>query len=160
MKKLLVFYAIFALTPGLIPASYASANNDSSTIPYIDGNTLFPHTGWTPVRYTFRINIPRNSNAVSQLDITVPDVITITKNNRVEVANINGRKINTQVSVNGKNVLLNFPEPVTPSTDLEIDIKDVQQPTVGNGPVYRLSVKFVGSNVEVPIGVARFRINL
>jgi hypothetical protein len=161
VNKLLVFSARFVLTAAfLIPASYASAINHNSTIPYINGSTLFPTARWAPVRYTFRINVPSNSKAVSQLIIKVPDVITVTSNKQVDIADTNGRKINAQVSVSGQNIFISFPETVSASTQLEIDVNNIKQPILGNGPVYRLSVKFVGSNVEVPIGVAIFRTNL
>lgn len=161
MKKLLVYAATFTLaTALLIPTNYAIAHDDNASFPHIDGNSDFPPTRWTRVRHTFRIHIPQKSKAVSHLIIQVPNVVNISKNNEIEITGNNGQKINTNVSVNDKTILLAFPETVAPNTKLEIDIKNLKRPTLGNGPVYHLSAKFIDSDTEIPIGAARFRINL
>ncbi|MHC0067252.1 DUF2808 domain-containing protein [Nostoc sp. UIC 10890] len=161
MKKVLVYVAISTLAAALlIPANYASANEEDGNIPHVDGNSQFPQTRWMPVRHTLRVHVPKNSKSVSQLKIQVPNTVRWSDNtNDVVINEDNGRKINTNVSVNGKTILLAFAEPIVPNTKLKIDIKNVKQPFLGNGPVYHLSANLVGTNAEIPIGVARFRIN-
>lgn len=161
MKKVLVYVAIATLAAGLlIPANYASANEEDGNFPHVDGNYQFPQTRWALVRHTLRVHVPQNSKSVSQLKIEVPNTIRWSDNtNDVVINEDNGRKININVSVNGKTILLAFAEPIAPNTKLEIDIKNVKQPFLGNGPVYRLSANLVGINAEIPIGVARFRVN-
>ncbi|OCQ93456.1 hypothetical protein BCD64_00730 [Nostoc sp. MBR 210] len=161
MKKVLVYIAISTLAAALlIPVNYASANEEDGNLPHVDGNSQFPQTRWSRVRHTLQIHVPKNSKSVSQLKIEVPNTIRWSDNtNDVVINEDNGRKINTNVSVNGKTILLAFAEPIVPNTKLEIDIKNVKQPFLGNGPVYRLSANIVGINAEIPIGVARFRVN-
>ncbi|MBP5973018.1 DUF2808 domain-containing protein [Brasilonema sp. CT11] len=159
MKKLLLYLATFSLaTVVSIPTQYVSAKQNDDSITHIDGNVQFPPTRWRLVRHTFRVHIPKNSKPVSQLSISVPPTVSWSNNLKdINVADDNNQKINTQISVSGKTILLTFPEPVAPNTKLEIDIKNVKQPTLGNGPVYSFSEKVVGSDVEIPIGVAWFR---
>ncbi len=161
MKKILIFAATLTLaTVAFISTREASANNDNGTVPHLDGSSSFPPTRSDIVRYTFRVHIPKNSKAMSQLIIKVPEVITVSKKNKVEVVDGNGQKVSANVSMNDQTILITFSEPVRSNTQLEIDIKNVKRPTLGNGPVYRLLAKFVDSNTEIPIGVARFRIGI
>jgi hypothetical protein len=161
MKKVLVYIAISTLAAALlIPTNYASANEEDGNVPHVDGNSQFPKTRWSRVRHTLQIHVPKNSKSVSQLKIEVPNTIRWSDNtNDVVINEDNGRKINTNVSVNGKTILLAFAEPIIPNTKLEIDIKNVKQPFLGNGPVYRLSANLVDINAEIPIGAARFRVS-
>lgn len=160
MKKPLMYAAALALaTAVLIPANYASARNNDGNVPHIDGNSQFPPTRWRLVRHTFQLHVPQNSNAVTQLVIKVPDNVTISNNIKdINVANENEQIINTNVSVNGRTILLDFPEPIGPNTKFHIHLKNVRRPTLGNSAVYRFSAKEVGIDAEIPIGVANFRI--
>ncbi|BCL38003.1 DUF2808 domain-containing protein [Nostoc sp. MS1] len=161
MKKSLIYAAIFTLTTALlIPTNYAIAHDDNASFPHIDGNSDFPPTHWERVRHTFRIHIPQKSKAVSHLIIQLPNVVNVSENNEIEIIGNKGQKINTNVSVNDKTILIAFPETVAPNTNLEINIKNLKRPTGGNGPVYWFSVKFIDSDTEIPIGAARFRMNL
>jgi Protein of unknown function (DUF2808) len=158
MKKTLICAAIFILANVLLLSTLeASANDDNGTFPHLDESTSFPPHRSDTVRYTFIVHIPKNTKAMSQLIIKVPEVITVRKKNTLEIVDGNGQKMNTNVSINGQTILLTFPEPVNPNSKLEIDIKNVKRPTLGNGPIYRLSAKLVGSDAEIPVGLARFR---
>ncbi|QDL12590.1 hypothetical protein DP113_33145 (plasmid) [Brasilonema octagenarum UFV-E1] len=160
MKKIMMCAVVLALaTTALIPVNYANASADDSQDPHIDGNAQFPPTRWHVVRHTFRVHIPKNSKEISQLSIQVPTNITLSNDvDDINVEDKNGRKINTNVSVNDKTILLAFTEPVTPDTQLEIDLKNVKRRTGGNSYFYRLFAKFAGASTEVPIGGASFRI--
>ncbi|MBC1242253.1 DUF2808 domain-containing protein [Nostoc sp. 2RC] len=162
MKKLFVFVAIYTLTTAfLIPNNYANAIEENDSFPHIEGNYQFPQTHWSHVRHTLQVHVPKNSKSVSQLKIQVPSTVKWSNNtNDIIVNKENGQKINTNLSLNGKTILLAFPEPVAPNTKLKIDIKNIKQPFLGNGPVYHLSANLVGSNAEISIGVARFRVHL
>ncbi|MBW4633035.1 MAG: DUF2808 domain-containing protein [Iphinoe sp. HA4291-MV1] len=160
MKKPLLYVATFALAIVVsIPTQYASAKQNDGSVTHIDGNVQFPPTRWRLVRHTFRVHVPKNSKAVSQLSIDVPTTVTWSNDiNDINVADDKGQKINTNIFVSDRTIVLAFSEPVAPNTQLEIDIKNVKRPTLGNGPVYSFYEKFVGSDAEIPIGVARFRI--
>ena len=43
------------------------------------------------------------------------------------------------------------------NTTLLIELNKVKQPTLGPDSVYNLSAKVVGSDTEIPVGIARFR---
>ncbi|MBD2772076.1 DUF2808 domain-containing protein [Iningainema tapete] len=161
MKKTLIYAtALILATAALLPANYASANDNDGNFPHVDGNSQFPQTRWQNVRHTFRVHIPKNSQGVTQLSIEVPKTVRWSNNvNDVVVTKENDRKVKTNLSVNDRTISLVFAESIAPNTQLEIDLKNVQQPFRGNGPVYRLFAKFAGSSVEMPVGVARFRIN-
>lgn len=162
MKKVLAYIAVSTLAAAfLIPAKYVIANEENNSLPHVEGNYQFPQTRWSRVRHTLRVHVPKNSKDVSQLNIEVPSTVKWSNDtNDVVVNKENGQKINASVSLNGNTILLAFPEPVAPNTKLEIDIKNVKQPFLGNGPVYYLSVNLVGSDAKIPIGVARFRVSL
>ena len=159
MKKSMIYALTLALASTVFIPSYAKAHGGNGTVPHIDGNSQFPQSKWAPVRHSFELHIPKNSKAVSQLIIQVPDVIRISDKNRIDVVDAQGQKIDTNISVNGKIIVLTFPNTVVPNTKLEIDINNVKRPIGGNGPVYQMSAKFVGSNAVLPVGFARFRVN-
>ncbi|MEH2195520.1 MAG: DUF2808 domain-containing protein [Nostoc sp.] len=160
MNKLLIYtIALTLTTASMISPSYASAKTDDGRVPHIDGNTQFPPTRWGLFRHTFRLHIPQNSKAVTQLLIKVPDNVTISSDiKNIDVVDENEHKINTNISVNGKTILLAFPEPVAPNTMFYIDLNNIKRQNIGNGSVYSFSAKEVGIDAEIPIGIASFRL--
>jgi Protein of unknown function (DUF2808) len=160
MKKFLIYTTTLALSAViLMPVNSANANDDNARFPHVDGNSQFPYTRLHPVRHTLRVHIPKNSQAVSQIVIQVPETLTISSKSRIDVEDSKGQKINTDVSIKNKTISLTFQDSLPPNTEIEIDINGVRGPKGGNGPIYRLSTKFTGSDVEIPIGIARFHIN-
>jgi hypothetical protein len=159
MKKSMIYALTLALASTVFIPTYAEANGDNGMLPHIDGNSQFPQSKWIPVRHSFDLHIPKNSKPISQLIIKVPDVIRISDKNRIDVADTQGQKIDTNISVNGKIIVLTFPNTVAPNTKLEIDINNIKRPIGGNGPVYQMSVKFVGSDSVLPVGFAKYRVN-
>ena len=160
MKKPLIYAALTLATAVMISPSYATARTDNGSVTHIDGNVQFPPTRWRLVRHTFRLHVPQNSKAVTQLLIKVPNTVTVSNDiKKIDVVDENEQKINTNVSVNGKVILLAFTEPVAPNTKFNIDLNNVKRRNIGNGHVYRFFAKFVGSDAEIPIGVAGFRVH-
>ncbi|MEA5502542.1 DUF2808 domain-containing protein [Halotia wernerae UHCC 0503] len=163
MNKLLIYTIAFTLaTTSVIAPNYASARTDDSRVIHIDGNTQLPPTRWGiggTFRHIFRLHVPQNSKAVTQLLIKVPDDITVSNDVRnIDVLDKNEHKINTNVSVNGQTILLTFTEPIAPKTKFDIDLKKIKRRNIGNGSAYKFSAKEVGIDAEIPIGVARFRL--
>ncbi len=162
MKKTLIDAVLALATAVLISPSYASARTNDGRVPHIDGNVQFPSTrrGIGGIfRHTFRLHIPQNSKAVTQLLITVPDNVTVSNDiKNIDVAYENEQKINTNVSVNSRTILLAFTEPIAPNTKFHIDLNNIKRSTLGNGSVYRFWAKESGIDAEIPIGVAHFRI--
>lgn len=160
MKKSLIYAIVLTLSStAIIAPSYASARTDDGRVPHIDGNSQFPPIRWGTFRHTFRLHIPKNSKAVAQLLIKVPDNVTISNSIQdIDVVDEKGQKINTNVSVNGKTILLAFTEPVAPNTKLKIDLNKIKRRNLGNGSSYRFSATEVGIDAEIPIGMAWFRL--
>ncbi|MBD2772094.1 DUF2808 domain-containing protein [Iningainema tapete] len=161
MKKTLIYAgaALALATAVLIPSSYASARSNDGRVPHIDGNMQFPPNRSRIVRHTVRLHVPQNSKAVTQLLINVPNNLTVSNDIKdIDVADENEQKINTNVSINSRTILLAFPEPVAPNTKFNIDLNNVKRSILGNGSVYRFWAKESGSDAEIPIGVAQFRI--
>ncbi len=162
MKNTLIYAAVLILSiTSVIAPSYASAKTDNGRVPHIDGNAQFPSTRWGiggTFRHTFRLHVPQNSKAVTQLLIKIPDNVTISSGiKNIDVVDENEHKINTNVSVNGKKILLAFTKPIAPNTKFDIDLNKIKRQNLGNGSVYSFSVKEVGIDAEIPIGVAWFR---
>ncbi|MGI8499557.1 MAG: DUF2808 domain-containing protein [Hassallia sp.] len=157
MKKTLIYSAALVVTTLLLSSNYASARNNNGSVTHIDGNVQFPHSRWQIVRHTFRIHVPKNSKALTELIINIPDNITLSNDiKNIDVVDEKEQRINTNVSVNGRTILLAFSEAVAPNTKFYIDLKNVKKPTISRNSIYHLSVKIVGSDAEIPIGVAQF----
>jgi hypothetical protein len=151
MKKTLIYIGtVFAIST--IALIFLDSANAKETI--IDNNLQYPTNSRRLVKHTFRLNIPQNNNALSQLIIETPSTVAVS--NEIEVWDVNGQRINTNISVNGRQIIIDFPEQVISNNKLLVNFNRVQQPTTGPASVYRFSVKVVGSEVEIPIGVAQF----
>ncbi len=114
----------------------------------------FPAIQWRIVKHTFQLHIPRNNKALSQLIIDTPPTVAVS--NDIEVLDENGQNININLSVNGRKIIIDFPETVLANTKLNVNLNKVKQPITGSASVYNFSVKVVDSNVEIPVGVAKF----
>lgn len=156
MKKTLIYAT--ALTLALISfnsATYGSTQTATGRVPHIYGSVQFPQTRWRLVRHSFRLVIPQESKALSQLSISVPDNLIVKGN--ISVSDKSGRKINTDISVDGSKIMVTFSEPVAPGTRLKIAMNDVKISGRSNAWLYRISTRLVGIDADLPIGIARFR---
>lgn len=157
MEKTLIYPAAFALviTTGLYFPSYAIAQTDNGRDANVNNDLQFPTERWRIVKHTFRLHIPKNINALSQLIIDTPPAISVS--NDIKVLEQNGQKVDINVSSNGRRIIIYFPEKVISNTKLNISFNKVKQPTLGPASVYRFSAKLVGSDAEIPVAVAQFR---
>ncbi|MBW4624689.1 MAG: DUF2808 domain-containing protein [Brasilonema octagenarum HA4186-MV1] len=154
MKKTLISAAAFALTSAaLIFAGYATAKTDNNRVSNVN-DVNFPPNSWRIVKHTFRVHIPENNNALSQLIIDTPSSVAVS--NDIDVLDNSGQKININISVNGRRILIDFPEKVISNTKLLIEFNKVRQPTVGPASVYSFWAKAVGNDTEIPVGTAQF----
>ncbi len=151
MKKTLIYTStVVALaTTAFISLSHVNAKETN-----IDNNLQYPANSWRLVKHTFRLNIPQNNNTLAQLIIETPSTVAVSNN--IDVFDANGQKINTNISVNGKDIIIDFPEKVISSTKLLVNFNQVQQPVTGPASVYHFSAKVVGSEIEIPVGTAQF----
>jgi hypothetical protein len=159
MKKFLKVTALVLASASAISAGYAKASDDNGALPHVDANHQFPPTSTHTVRKTFELHIPKNSKQISEIIIQVPEVVNWSyKAKDIVVIDGKGKKVKHNVAIKDRNIILSFAEHIAPNTELEIDINNVKRVRLGNGPVYRLFAKFVGSDVLMDMGVARFRL--
>ncbi|MBW4595063.1 MAG: hypothetical protein KME46_19680 [Brasilonema angustatum HA4187-MV1] len=158
MNRILIYATAFLLTisGSLISTSYASTKTDDNEVPATKTNLQFNFTQWRIVKHSFLLHIPQNKKTLSQLIVDVPSTVAVS--NDIDVLDENGQKININVSVNSRRIILDIPEPETISskTKLIVELNKVKQPIHGQDSIYSLFAKLVGSDVEIPLGVARF----
>ncbi len=159
MKKL-IYAAILNLafaSFSLNVYAYGNTRIQTGKVPYITGAVAFPSrvrpSIASRVRHTLRLQVPKTSSALSQLIIDVPDGLIV--KNDISVFEHSGRKINTNHSVNGSQVIVAFPETIAPGTSLDIDMNNVSVLGVSNAWLYQVSAKIVGIDVNIPLGVAQ-----
>ncbi|WP_414530941.1 DUF2808 domain-containing protein [Nodularia chucula] len=151
MNKILIYtIMMFAFTP----TAFISFGHANAKETHINNNLPYPTNSWRLVKHTFRLNIPQNKNALSQLIIETPSTVAVS--NDIDALDVNGQKIDTNISVNGRQIIIEFPKKVISNTKLLVNFNKVQQPVTGTASVYRFSAKVVGSEVEIPLGVAQF----
>ena len=156
MKKLLFCAAVSSLAIiASISADYTNAKTDNNRVANVENDLQSPTNRWRLVKHTFRLHIPRNINGLSQLIIDTPPTVAVS--NDIDVLAQNGQKVNINVSVNDKKIIIDFPEKNISNTKLIVELNKVKQLSHGPDSVYNLWAKVVGSNTEIPIGVVRFR---
>lgn len=156
MIKILTYVASSIAVAALVSAAYANPVTDNGRVPHIISSVQFPQSKWRIVKHTFRLQIPQQSNPLSQLRIDVP--VGLRVSSKISVSDQTGRKVDTNISVDGNKVVLAFPEPVPPGTELKIAMRDVQILGTTNAWLYKVYARLVGINVDLPIGFARFRV--
>ncbi|MEH1778419.1 MAG: hypothetical protein V7L26_04590 [Nostoc sp.] len=155
MKRTLIYTAVCSVaTAYLVCAGYASAKNDNNQVANIDNSGQFPPTSQL-VKQTFKLHIPKNGNALSELIIDVPSLLAVS--NDIDISDDQGQNIRINISIKGRRIIIDFPKPVTSSTTkLQINLNKVKQPRIASTSTYHLSIKVVGSDVEIPLGEASF----
>lgn len=141
-------------TIALTSAGYTSAKTDNSNVSNVENNAQFPTNRWRLVKHAFQLHVPRNTNALSQLIIDTSPTVAVS--NDIDVLAQNGQQININIFTNGRRIIIDFSEKDISNTTLLVELNKVKQPTLGPDSVYNLSAKVVGSDAEIPIGVARF----
>lgn len=73
----------------------------------------------------------------------------------VRVTDESGKEVPAKITVNQENVAINFAQPVTPNTDLKIELTNVQMRNPGGETLlYGLTAQRVGLRGQIPIGTA------
>lgn len=155
MKRTLIYVVALGLVAATsIPTDYASARAGIST--HVDSTLQFPQGKTRNFRHTIRLHILQDEGSISQLTIDVP--VGLIVRNDITITDQSGKQINTNVSVNDGKVILTFSEPVASETKLNIALNRVLRIGISNAWLYRISEKFAGSNTELSIGTAQFRV--
>ena len=154
MKNIIYLATLTLALTASIPAAYATHLPDKGIYPHVFSTGQFPQTKWGTIRQSFQLQIPPQSNNLSELDIEIPKGLTV--RNDISVSDKFGRKVQANTSINGNKIMIAFPQAVSPGSILNIDMNRVNRTGTSNAWLYRVSAKFVGSNVEMPVGIARF----
>lgn len=156
MRKLIDISVLTISAVAITYAGYASANTDKIKPKNIENNIQLFSTHWQLVKQVFQIHVPKYGKPLSQLIIDTPSTVAVS--NDINVFDDKGQKVNINISVDERRIIIAFPETVTSSTSkLLISLNRVQQPINESETVYSLSAKVIGSDAEIPIGQAQFR---
>ncbi|QLE46256.1 hypothetical protein FD723_39375 (plasmid) [Nostoc sp. C052] len=155
MKRTLIYAAVCSLaTTAFISPNYANAKIDNNKVASIENNIQSTPAGWQFVKLAFQLHVPKKGKALSHLIIDVPSTVAVS--NDIDVLDDKGQKIKINISLNSRRIIIDFPEPVTSNTtNLLINLNKVYQSTLGSTSIFHLSVKVIGSDVEIPVGVAQ-----
>ncbi|MDF5726828.1 MAG: DUF2808 domain-containing protein [Rhizonema sp. PD38] len=144
--------------------AYTTTIKKIDVLPSIFGEVAFPKrvrpSIASNVRHSFKIQIPSNGNALEQINIRVPEGLEVSK--KIKIYDQFRQHIATDVSINRVKastvVTLKFSEPVAPGNILNIDMNNVRVLGVSNAWLYALSVRLVGYDADISIGLVRYGI--
>lgn len=154
MHKILLFIASLGLVTTFFNISnYANARDGEGTFPHIDSKSEFPHHRWTKVRQTIEIHIPRNSQALKNIRIDVPNNINF-QTNKINITS-GERPVLAAISRKGQGLQVNFDRPIPPDTQLRIDFNSVERTMQPQLAVYYLYGKTV-DGIDGFLGEAYF----
>ncbi|MBD2772075.1 DUF2808 domain-containing protein [Iningainema tapete] len=152
MKKFMYAATLFTLAiVSSVPAALAKNPNDAK-ISHLGNSAAIPNYAAAPAA-THKFDVHTQGKAISELIIDLPEDANI--NQGIEVKNKLGQKISATVSINGRKATVAFSEPVAPGTTISILMKGVNTPGYEQTWHYPVSVKKVGMNGELPLGLAR-----
>jgi hypothetical protein len=158
MKKILSYGGValvFATINTFATLDSVIAKTDNSRLSNIDNYLQLSTGNWRLVKHSFQLHIPQNDKPLSELIIETPATVAVS--NDIEVLDTMGQKVNINLSANGKQIVIDFPNKVISNTILLVNFNKVKEPITGSDSVYRLSAKVVGSDVVIPVGIATFK---
>jgi hypothetical protein len=154
MHKILVFIASLGLIATVFNISnYANARDADGAFPHVESKFEFPQHRWAKVRQTIQIHIPRNSQALENLRINVPNNINF-QTSKIEITS-GDRPVLATISRKGKSLQVNFNRPISPDTQLRIDFNSVERTMQPQLAVYYLYGKTV-DGIDGFLGEAYF----
>ncbi|MEH2238525.1 DUF2808 domain-containing protein [Nostoc sp.] len=156
MKRLIQAAALTLTIASFNSTVYGYSQIKSKNFPYIVGADQFPKTRARVVRDSLRLKIPSDSRALSQLTITVPNGLTV--RNEIAISDQSNQKTNAKITVKDKTITIAFPEQIAPGTELKIDLNRVLISGISNSWLFPVSVRLVGLNADIPIGVFRLQL--
>jgi Protein of unknown function (DUF2808) len=151
MSKILLFIASLGLVTTIFNISnYANARDADGAFPHVESKFEFPQHRWAKVRQTIQIHVPRNSQALENLRINVPNNINF-QTSKIEITS-GDRTFLATISRKGQSLQVNFNRPISPDTQLRIDFNSVERTQLA---VYYLYGKTV-DGVDGFLGEAYF----
>lgn len=141
-----------------VPAARAGETTDNATAPHITRSAARPSRAnrMHLVGVTKRFDIHIHGSAIKEISIDLPQNINVTRG--VEIADEDGRTVETTVSINDRRVTMVFSQPVPADKTLKIALRGVRSLSLfGRTWLYPIYVRAVGMNEEIPLGLARIQ---
>ncbi len=155
MKKLIYVAAFTLAITSSVPAVWASGKPGDFKASHLNGSAAYPQDTIAPDA-THRFEVHVQGKPLAELAIDLPDGVRINKG--IEVKNQSGQKIPATVSINDRKATVVLSQPVEPETKLSVFMRGVNTPNLPPGSaqtwMYRVFVKQVGLNGEIPLGLA------
>jgi hypothetical protein len=154
--KRLIYAATLTLTLTLlVEVAYADAGaREHQRATQIIHSGAHPNVRNTPnATYHFELHI--GGNALSQLEIDLPDEIDIPK--EIEIADRSGDRIDATVSIDKQKAAIAFTQPISPGTILSVSLKGIEIPKYPRIWLYPIYGRFVGMTAKIPLGTVRIQ---
>jgi len=153
MMKKLICTTVFSLAfISSISAVQATGVRNDMKVPHIVSSAANPNNSrFLPATYYFNLHVA--GRALEQLSINAPAGVGL--NERIEVKDQSGKKLNTTVSLNGQRATIAFAQPVVPDTLLKVTMNQVNAPSNSHIWIFPLSSKLVGLASDIPLGSVR-----
>lgn len=154
--KRLIYAATLTLTlTSLVGAAYADeVSREHPRATQIIHSGAHPNARRTPnATYHFELHV--GSNALSQLEIDLPDQIDIPK--QIEVTDRSGERIEATVSIDDRKAAIAFTRPISPGTILSVSLQGIEIPKYPNVWLYPIYGRFVGQTAQIPLGTVRIQ---
>jgi hypothetical protein len=145
MKKL--FLTSLAMTLAL--ASFAPFVKASS--PYSDAHQNSARVQGATHHFEYLVQ----KNSLSELLLQIPEQLKISRG--IDIQDQTGKTLNAKVSINGKQAVIAFAQPVPPDTTISVKMRGILTPGYARTWQYKLYGKFVGIEPEIPLGLARIQ---
>jgi hypothetical protein len=156
MKSLFFGFILLSLV-GFSPVSKSqiTTNKEPFSLPSVISANQEPPAKNRYVEHKIKLSMTAKTS-ISAIIIEVPRGLEV--GNEVRIHDHSGKTIPTENQVTGNSITITFPSGFQKEEIIEIDLEDVTIKGIANAWLYRVSVKGVGNNRLIPIGVASVRI--
>ncbi|MBW4623367.1 MAG: DUF2808 domain-containing protein [Cyanosarcina radialis HA8281-LM2] len=154
--KRLIYAATLTLTlTSLVGAAYADeVSREHPRATQIIHSGAHPNSQKTPnATYHFELHV--GGNALSQLEIDLPDGIDVPK--QIEVTDRSGERIDATVSIDNQKAAIAFARPISPGTILSVSLQGIEIPQSRGVWHYPIYGRFVGLTAPIPLGTVRIQ---
>lgn len=141
----------FILASSITPV-WAVSDAPEAPAPYLTTSRSVPRNARVPfAKYQFGLNVA--GYPISQISIRIPELMRV---GNVSVRGANRQLIEATTTIDDRNALIKFAQPVSPGTPLRIELSSVRTlPRSGRIWLLPIAVQGADSARNLPIGIAR-----
>jgi Protein of unknown function (DUF2808) len=164
--------AVTVLPAGDLPAFYELPTAFATALQLKKSNNLYRTVDYYPSTYQFGIRIPPEANQpLARLTINIPDnfgafganvpnpgdvKVYIPSNPDSDNAFLPARVLPAQVTLEGRNVVINFEQPIEPNQTVAVDFKPIRNPSQPGTYLFEINAFPIGSKpVKQFVGFGR-----